>query len=1071
MEITFKKDQDKVSFKDKFFKFFSFLKDPRSIFYFYMLLVLLGFVYFSTTLFGNHFTTSFTGDYVAQQIPFYTNGYDDWWHFFKTGEFVFYDTNTFLGANNIGSNSFYYVFDPFFTPILFWPRQYIAQGMAVLSVFKIATAGLFFYFYMREMGASDMASKISGIAYAFCGWMAWNLWFNCYTEVVTAFPIMLWGVEKILRDKKPWLLAFGVFLMAMVNFFFAITMSLCAFCYAMFRFFQRMKDNTGKDNLCYLGLGVFGFASGLLISCAILLPTCMIALQTTRQSNAYLGEIIDAVKAHDWGTVFNHIFNWGTVDYYYNNKYRSLYIFLDFIFPVFSDRGTPLVMVNYETYEPEAGSLFAFFPIMIFFLPALINSVKNKRISPVIGTLLMIFLLIIPFPYFMFHGFTQPYSRWTLFATTSLIAFVGCYLDKVKKDPKYYVLLGSAFLLVLVLVGCLVGYYLVNVEVKEGFKFNERLPIWQAGLVEGAYILVLTAVIYLILRFKKKHLEKVLLGVTCVEVAITGAIVIHGQGIADYKYVNNGINNNNKLHQMTERLKTIDPTYYRCYSTLQNESAQNDGMRNDYNGLGFFHSLYNFNIDNFLYWNDVKYYGSWSTSIVEKRANLDMFIGVKYYFVLDNTLSYKEKVNTDGSESYVHFDANVPYGFEDITDQFMDLQAVDNMFYRVYRNTNFVELGFTYDTYTIAKKDENNPGRYTYSRVDEVGAEEEFLTKAVIYDKDEEMILSYNNNFIKDTEYGRDALNLNTNKTFYHVAKRTDGGITYAPYLSVEELNSLNKSEDPDYPIPYQETAPGKSDNNGEWVCVLTPKEGDVFPSDPNGVAYYFSIFSSFYSDYHVNILMLDKNGKLITEDSHNDDSFSSKSGNYRGMYTRSSYTKGVSNNDAPEVAKIIVIPKSKNLNSPRVYYEDYTQYVNRINSVKEYPLTDVSYRTNHFDFKTNFNQRRIVVTQLAYEDGWTAVATHKDGSKETLKTFSAQGGFVAFVSAEGESSYTLDFYPPYLQVGTYLSAIGLFLFFSTMIGYYYVDTNYRMKHLLLDEDILRDDKKPAKLKRIREYL
>ena len=1066
MEIAFQKDAGPKK-ENKFWKFFSFLKDPSSIFYYYLLLVVLGFIYFSSTIFSNYFTTAFTGDYVAQQIPFYTNGYDDWWTFLKTGQFVFYDTNTYLGANNIGSNSFYYVFDPFFTPILFWPRQSIAQGMVVLSVFKIATAGLFFYFYMREMGASDMASKISGVAYAFCGWMAWNLWFNCYTEVVTAFPIMLWGVEKVLRNKTPWLLAFGVFLMAMVNFFFCITMSICTFLYAMFRYFQRVKEHDRKDNLEYLGLGFLGFTTGLLLSCAILLPTCLIALNTTRSSNVYLSEIIDGIKANDWGTVFNHIFNWGTVDYYYNNKYRSLYIFLDFIFPAFSDRGTPLVMVNYETYEPEAGSLFAFIPIMIFFFPALMYSIKNKRISPLVGTLLMILMLVIPFTYFMFHGFTQPYSRWTLFATSSLIAFVGCYLDKVKEEPKMNLIHGSVFLLFLVLIGCLIGVILIKTDVKEGFTFNERAPIWAVGLIEAAYIIIVTLIIFLVLKFKKEHLEKVLLGIVCVETAITGAIVIQGQGVSDYKYVNNGINNNNMLHAMVEQLKKEDPTYYRCYSSLENDAAQNDSMRNDYNGLGFFHSLYNFNIDNFLYWNDVKYYGSWASSYVEKRANLDIFLGVKYYFVLDNTLKYRGQAGVSSNYSF-----NVPYGFIDITDRFMNLQSKDNMFYRVYENTNFIDLGFTYDTYSIATAVENNPGRYSYDRLDETSAEEHFLKEAVIYDKDEEYILSMNPNFVKEDDIRRDSKGLQCVKTYYDIGHRTDGGVTYAPNAPLTDLLNLYPSEDPTYPFKYQNTSPGKGNESGRWVCVITPTTGqEYFEYDPDGIAYYVSCFSSFYTDYHIDILLVDDKNELIDYDNHNDDSFGSLTGNYRGMYTRTSYSNGVSKHDAPKVSKIIIVQKRVNLYTPSIYYEPYTQYQKRLDSLKEYPLTDVHYSTNHFDFKTNFDERRLVVTQLAYEDGWSVTATHKDGSKEKLKVFVGQGGFVSFVSGVGECSYTLDFYPPYLQLGTALSAVGLFLFFSTMIGYYYIDTNYCMKYFANDEFITRDAKKPAKFRNLREYL
>ena len=115
-----------------------FLADRNSAFYYYLVLLVVGLFFFATSLFTNYFTTPFTGDYTAQQYPFYTNGYDDWWHFFKTGEFVLYDTNTFLGASNIGSNSFYYLFDPFFMPILLFPREFIPQGIAIMTIFKMA---------------------------------------------------------------------------------------------------------------------------------------------------------------------------------------------------------------------------------------------------------------------------------------------------------------------------------------------------------------------------------------------------------------------------------------------------------------------------------------------------------------------------------------------------------------------------------------------------------------------------------------------------------------------------------------------------------------------------------------------------------------------------------------------------------------------------------------------------------------------------------------------------------------------------------------------------------------------
>ena len=163
MDISFKKDlgsKKKFNFLEKC----KFLTNITSLFYYFWFLVLVGIVFYCTSLFTNYFTTPFTGDYTSQEFAFYTNGYDDWWHFLTTGEFVLFDTNTFLGVNNIGANSFYYLFSPFFMPILMCPRQLIPQGMAILTIFKNACAGMIFYGYMRYLGVSRNSSKLCGLA-------------------------------------------------------------------------------------------------------------------------------------------------------------------------------------------------------------------------------------------------------------------------------------------------------------------------------------------------------------------------------------------------------------------------------------------------------------------------------------------------------------------------------------------------------------------------------------------------------------------------------------------------------------------------------------------------------------------------------------------------------------------------------------------------------------------------------------------------------------------------------------------------------------------------------------------
>ena len=91
MAVVLKKDKNSNKFE--FSNIINFFKKPKPLLGFYLILLGIGFLYLCTAILFNDFTTPFGGDYCSQQFAFYTNGYDDWHHFFKTGEFIFYDTN------------------------------------------------------------------------------------------------------------------------------------------------------------------------------------------------------------------------------------------------------------------------------------------------------------------------------------------------------------------------------------------------------------------------------------------------------------------------------------------------------------------------------------------------------------------------------------------------------------------------------------------------------------------------------------------------------------------------------------------------------------------------------------------------------------------------------------------------------------------------------------------------------------------------------------------------------------------------------------------------------------------
>lgn len=1046
----------------------NWLKDFNSLFYYFLFLFFLGMVFLGTSLFTDYFTTPFTGDYCAQQISFYTNGYDDWWHFFKTGEFNFYDTNTFLGVDNIGANSFYYLFDPFFFLVLFFPRSFIAQAMAIITIIKICCAALTFYAYMRYMKVSRNSAKIAGIAYAFSGWTAWYLWFNHFTEITVILPLMFLGIEKILQEKRPWILMVAITLMGFTNFFFLLSLIICAFIYAMFRFFQRMKDHSVKDNLSFLGIGFFAFLGGLMMSMMVVLPSALYALNSPRaNNNFYLEDIKEALGNHDFKKLLSLIFVWTEQGNTAVNNARYFFPFINFMFPSMSDRGTPLMIFNNDSYDNTAGNIFCFIPNVILLVPAFIDRIKRKQYSVIVATSLFIIALFTPFCYYALHGFTQVYSRWNIFFVFCLIAFVGMYLDKLK-DEKFVNLIIGVFFALGLSITAIVSSKLISDKFNE---FEPRIPTFVAAF-EIVYILILGAVLLFVRVKKTNKIHITLLSFISLEVALMGAFTIYGHGVEDYMQTNKGYNKNIALSALTEKTKKNDPSYYRSYSSLASGAASNDGMRNNYNGLSFFHSVYNYNTADICNYSSITggtAPGSWGGSYVQKRINLDTLLGVKYYYIEDDYYLYQNR----GEATSPYFSYNVPFDYVDVTNEY------PNDYFRVYKNNNYIDFALSYDnvyeTYNENINYDQYDGLYTYGK-DVLSVENNYLTHAIINSRySEEMLTDLKNNYPSisvNTAYSK------TPSALYNYLRITGYSLTPSSYADAiltyfdiysgtnsrgEKVNSLGLTAKEYIDLCTlssdafnKSSLPEENGYNRRYVATITPRNGSTLPYyDPLGNVYYINI--PYYDDYGFDVYFVDENNQIITYDNHNDGYYSAgRAGKgYRAFYLNPVYQlingEYVKIKDAPKVSRIIIA--MRNLKIPTnfsVYEDSYSNHIAKINALKQYPVEDVEMvDSDHYRFKTNYASSRVVVTRLAFEKGFKLKAINEHGKKENIPVYNAQGGFVSFIAKPGLYRYELSFYNPYLSVASLLSDVGIMMFVSSLIGAYYIDTKRKEKELL----------------------
>ncbi|MDR0935028.1 MAG: YfhO family protein [Erysipelotrichaceae bacterium] len=982
----------KQSFWRSLKKKFDFIYDIRSTFYFAILLIVISVLFYIVPLINDNFSTLFTGDYTMQYIAMGYNQYDDWTTFFKTGNFVFWDANTFLGADNITSNAYYYLFSPFFIPIILFPRDFVPQAMAILSIVRIVFGGLAFRVYLKKMSASENASRIGASAYAFCGWMAWYLWFNNFLDIIALFPLILLGVEKVLQNKKPWLLAISIFLLAVANFFLLPALTICAFIYAMWRYFHRLKLNNWKDNLIILGVGFAAFAVGLLMGMVVFYPSFIASLGSSRYTSAtYLDKLKEFYSSGDFDALMKIVFNWEESDPGYG--YRTFYPIINFFIPPMTDRGTP-ILTSSRGYDMISGSLWMSIPMTMLFIPALIQSLKEKKFTVLIAVLFFIFSIFSPFISYALFGFTTAYLRWSIFLNTSLITYSALYLDKIKSAPKWTLSLGAVF----TILGIIAAGLTANKLIIDYDFLTERVDILWTCLIEIIYVVIT----YFVIRFlyDKKYLYYVFLTMVIVESIAVGAMTCigHGYFLPEDVSANNGNKINQSLSEVITNINNNDKSYFRTYTSLDNGRSSNNGMINNYNGTQMFHTLYNYNVKEFKYWAGWSdSYTGWSAYYMEKRQNLDAFLGMKYYVVRKSTTTLP---------GLTPLRVNVPLGASEIT----ELENEDFYVYKM-KDSNVSPLGYSYDKIIGYIDDGTNAAASFLDRSNPLNvliSDQMFLTTAIVANEVKDDVIDITDGeiseYIKPSYLDKEFAGFETiisgnvarggyQKKYYHV-----------PGSAGYDLNKL--AEIPD---KYEPTIETPTNNNGIFIFI----------DKVDGTTFDFSEGSAFYinSPYNLNkkvdIFLLDEEGKVITYDRHEDDTYTiSRSQGLRGFYS-----------DVP-VKSIVVRPRFLYVPTLVVASETGTNFNSRLDAIK--PLENVKYVSpNEFSFDTNNNEYRYVVTTIPYEKGWKVVT--EDGTR--LNTYKSQGGFVGFLAEKGLTSYTMKYMNDDLVTGSIFASVGAGLF------------------------------------------
>lgn len=231
----------------------------------------------------------YSGDYNAQQIPFYNMANDT----VRSGGAFGWNWLTDLGSDFLTSYSFYLSGSPFFWLTTILPRGLVTFSMPVLLAVKHGLASLTAYAYIRRFVRSKEASLVGALLYACSGFQAFNIFFNHFQDVTAFFPLMLIAMEENINNGRKGIFALTTALMAIINYYFFAGQAVFLVLYYLFRMKSPDFNTSWKK---FFGL-VFEAVIGTMIAGFILIPSALAIISNRRVSSFSYG--LDMVIYND----------------------------------------------------------------------------------------------------------------------------------------------------------------------------------------------------------------------------------------------------------------------------------------------------------------------------------------------------------------------------------------------------------------------------------------------------------------------------------------------------------------------------------------------------------------------------------------------------------------------------------------------------------------------------------------------------------------------------------------------------------------------------------------------------
>ncbi len=251
-----------------------------------MVIMVLVFVQRGIFPFGQE--TFLRTDMYHQYAPFFS----EFQHKLKTGGSLLYSWDIGMGVNFAALYA-YYLASPMNWLILLCPKALVIEFMTGMIVFKIGLSGLTFAWYLKKhCKTGGIGVGFFGIFYALSGYMAAYSWNIMWLDCILLFPVIVYGLEKLVRDGSGYLYCVTLGLSILSNYYISIMICMFMVMYFFALLILEKKETLKEYVDACVKFGVFSLLSGALAA-VVLLPE-IAALQMTASGDFSFPEVLNS---------------------------------------------------------------------------------------------------------------------------------------------------------------------------------------------------------------------------------------------------------------------------------------------------------------------------------------------------------------------------------------------------------------------------------------------------------------------------------------------------------------------------------------------------------------------------------------------------------------------------------------------------------------------------------------------------------------------------------------------------------------------------------------------------------